>query len=118
MTSLSGTIRSHKEAIERAKKYFETRECEYTEIIKLAEALEERKIGFSFSVFPQGFQLEVYRIPYNQRLSVIERDGSYGCKNDMLEVWSPTDREPSGPMTAYGAELMIDKFLGIERVMN
>lgn len=118
MTLLSDTLWSHKEAIERAKKYFKTRECEYKEIIKLAEALEERRIGFIFSVQPQGFQINVYRIPQKQCLSVIERDGSYGYKNDMLEVWLPTDREPIGPMTAYGVELMIDKFLGIKRVMN
>lgn len=109
-------VKSHRRAIAWAKKEFETREDEYTEILKLADVLEERKIPFHFQVSRFGFQIELCTSPiYKEKFSIIEKDGSCGCSIDMLEVWAPWDKEPTGPMTAHGVEVMIDEYLGLDK---
>mgnify|MGYP004686827223 CR=1 FL=1 len=69
----------------------------YTEIYRLKDKLQKRKIPFEFRKEFDGFQIIVnYDGIY---VSIIEHFGSYGAQENLLEMWD-YHSDPVGWMTA------------------
>ena len=69
----------------------------YTEIYRLKDKLQKRKIPFEFQKKFDGFQIIVnYDGIY---VSIIEHFGSYGAQTNLLEMWD-YHSDPVGWMTA------------------
>lgn len=71
----------------------------YKEIFKLKKMLEREKIPFEFLKFDV---MSGYQIRLNENCDVIERIGSYGEKQDLLEIMGAMTKE----------EMMCDSVLG------
>lgn len=69
----------------------------YTEIYRLKDKLQKKKIPFEFQKKFDGFQIIVnYDGIY---VSIVEHFGSYGAQTNLLEMWD-YHNDPVGWMTA------------------
>ncbi len=67
---------------------------DYKEILKLKKMLDEAKIPYqSFDDNALGIGVPAYQLRLNHDIDVIEHCGSYGNKEDLLEIMGALTRE-------------------------
>lgn len=65
----------------------------YKEIVRLSKLLTDLKVVHSFQRLYDGFQIICFDEEDLQPISVVEHEGSYGSKSDLLEMLCRNEEE-------------------------